>query len=163
LLNSDGTSLFLLTNGQANLDILSYPIAGGQPTDVAMNATGTSGSDFDHIVVDDTSIYWSSNLATTGYDIKSVAKTGGTPALLANVDAFPQLVLDGTNIYVLTPLSLYRIPKAGGTPTRLAAAPSGASADSFLGSLGNAVALAVDDTWVYWTFQSHLQILKIAK
>ena len=34
---------------------------------------------------------------------------------------------------------------------------------AFVASLGNAASLAVDDTFVYWLYEGHGQIVKIAK
>jgi len=73
-----------------------------------------------------------------------------------------QLLLDGNTIYALRSNTLTKFPKAGGTPTVLASV-SGTGTDRYLADTVNASALAVDDQFVYWTYQGHDQILKIAK
>jgi hypothetical protein len=55
------------------------------------------------------------------------------------------------------------IPKAGGTTPVVLASVSGAGSDKYLVAPANAVALAVDNTFVYWLDEGHGQILKIAK
>jgi hypothetical protein len=159
---TDGTSVFFFTNGATNLDLFQVPVAGGTPVDISMNAT--SGSfDFDFLVNDATTIFWSD--AGTG-TVFSLAKTAGAtraPLGTFNTGSAPvQLALDGDNIYLLSAQHLMRLPKAGGTATVLASVP-GSVPDTYLASLGNSVALAVDDTFVYWLYEGHGQVLKIAK
>jgi hypothetical protein len=160
--DTDGTSVFFFTNGTTNLDLFEVPVGGGTATDLAMNAT--SGSvDFDFLVDDASSIYWSDS--GTG-KVFSLARTAGaTPVPLATLQtgsAPVQIVPDGTNLYLLSSTKLMRLPKAGGTPVVLASV-AGTGGDTFIASLGNAIALAVDDTYVYWLYEGHGQILKIAK
>jgi hypothetical protein len=160
--DTDGTSVFFFTNGTTNLDLFQAPVGGGTATDLAMNAT--SGSvDFDFLVDDASSVYWSD--AGTG-TVFSLARTAGAkPVPLATFQtgsAPVQIVPDGTNLYLLSSQKLMRLPKAGGTTVVLASV-AGSGSDTFVASLGNAVALAVDDTYVYWLYEGHGQILKIAK
>ncbi|HEX3697632.1 MAG TPA: hypothetical protein VH374_19830 [Polyangia bacterium] len=159
---TDGTSVFFFTNGVTNLDLFQIPVAGGTPVDISMNATGGS-VDFDYLVSDATTIFWSD--AGTG-TVFSLAKTAGaTRAPLGTFDtgsAPVQLALDGDNIYLLSAKQLMRLPKVGGTATVLASV-AGTGGDTYVASLGNAVSLAVDDTFVYWLYEGHGQVLKIAK
>ena len=160
--DTDGTSVFFFTNGTTNLDLFEVPVVGGTVTDLAMNAT--SGSvDFDFLVDDASSIYWSDSGTGTVFSLARTA--GATPVPLATFQAGSdpvQIVPDGTNLYLLSSQKLMRLPKAGGTPVVLASV-SGSGSDTFVASLGNAIALAVDDTYVYWLYEGHGQILKIAK
>ncbi|HEY2902676.1 MAG TPA: hypothetical protein VGL59_18985 [Polyangia bacterium] len=160
--DTDGTSVFFFTNGATNLDLFSVPVAGGTATDISMNAT--SGSvDFDFLVNDATTIFWSD--AGTG-TVFSLAKTAGATRMplstFATGSGPVQMALDGDNIYLLWAKQLMRLPKAGGTATVLASV-AGSVPDTYLASLGNSVALAVDDTFVYWLYEGHGEILKIAK
>jgi hypothetical protein len=163
-LDSDGTAVYFLLPGATNSDLLSVTIGGTGTATVLAHNVG-SGSTATNYTLDDTStIYWSDS--GTG-NVYSIAKTGGTPKVLAtfnNGSSAVQIALDGTNIYALGVTQLVRFPKAGGaTPVVLASAPGG-SANSYLpGAPGNTNALVVDDTFVYWLYQGHGQILKIAK
>jgi hypothetical protein len=159
--DSDGTSVFFFTNGTTNLDLFSIPVGGGTPTDLAQNATSGSVA-FDFLVDDATTLYWSDSGSGSVF---SLPKAGGTKTTLATFTSGSspvQLALDGNNIYALSLTQLARFPKTGGTPVVLASV-SGAGADRYIASLGNAVALAVDDVNVYWLYEGHGQILKIAK
>jgi hypothetical protein len=175
-LDSDGTSVFFLVDiapyaGQSNeVDLDRVPVGGGAATLVAKT---NNGNVIDHFVHDASTIYWSESATTVPVTsvIYAAPKTGGTPTVLTTLPVetgASQLFLDGNNIYALTEFALFRFPKSGGTPVTLVSAPSGASADGYLVSTGgtesgNAIALAVDDTYVYWLWQSHGQILKLAK
>jgi hypothetical protein len=159
--DSDGTSVFFFTNGTTNLDLFSIPVGGGTVTDLAQNATSGSVA-FDFLVDDATTLYWSDSGSGSVF---SLPKAGGTKTTLATftTGSSPvQLALDGNNIYALSLTQLARFPKTGGTPVVLASV-SGAGADRYITSLGNAVALAVDDVNVYWLYEGHGQILKVAK
>jgi hypothetical protein len=160
-LDSDGTSVFFFTNGTTNLDLFSVPVSGGTATDLAKNATSASVA-FDFLVDDATTLYWSDSGSGSVF---SLPKIGGTKTMLATFTSGSspvQLVLDGPNVYALSATQLTRFPKTGGTPVVLASV-SGAGADRYLASLGNAVALAVDDVNVYWLYEGHGQILKLSK
>jgi hypothetical protein len=160
--DSDGTAVYFLSPGATNEDLFSVQLgATGSATALAHNVG--SGSVATNTLLDDTStLYWSDSGSGGVY---SVAKTGGTPKILAtfiNGSAAVQIALDGTNVYALTLTSLVRFPKAGGvTPVVLASVPG---ANSYLVvAPGNTNALVVDDTFVYWLYQGHGEILKIAK
>jgi hypothetical protein len=160
--DSDGTSVFFFTNGTTNLDLFEVGVGGGTVTDLVMNAT--SGSvDYDFLAHDATSIYWSDSGTGTVF---SLAKTpGATKVPLATFDAGSdpvQILPDGDNLYLLSSKKLMRLPKVGGTPVVLASV-SGSVPDTFVASLGNAVSLVVDDTFVYWLYEGHGEIVKIAK
>ncbi|MDB4981840.1 MAG: hypothetical protein JWM82_2592 [Myxococcales bacterium] len=160
--DSDGAFVYFFTNGTTNLDLLKVAVGGGAATTLAMNAT--SGSvNFDYLVDDASTIYWSDSGSGS---IFSLPKAGGTTksklATISSGSAAVQLVLDGENIYALSPGQLARFPKAGGTPVVLASV-SDSGSERYVGSLGNVVALAVDDAFVYWLYTGHGQILKLAK
>jgi hypothetical protein len=161
-IDADGTSVFFLVTRMSNTwDLSQIPVGGGTETVLMMSMLHGQALD-DTLVHDATSIYGTDQ--ATG-NVYSLPKTGGTPKLLAN---FPgqgndlQIALDTNDIYVLEKQSLSRIPKTGGTPVVLASTQSTASADAYLLEI-NAVALAVDDTYVYWLREGYGQILKLAK
>jgi hypothetical protein len=162
-IDSDGSALFYIqANGAGGQDLFQVPVAGGAATSLATNVT-TGSVDGDYLLDDATTVYWSDS--GTGSVFSVPRTTGGTPKVLAtfNTGSAPvQIVLDGDNIYALEYQTLTRFPKAGGTPVILASV-SGAGTDRYVGAPGNVVALAVDDTFVYWTFQAQNEILKIAK
>jgi hypothetical protein len=159
--DSDGTSVFFFTNGTKNLDLLKVPVGGGTVSNLVMDAT--SGSvNFDFLVDDASTVYWSDSGSGSVF---SVPKVGGTKSMLATFvsgSAAVQLALDGDNIYALSSYQLARLPKAGGTPVVLASV-SGGGSDRYLAGPVDAVALAVDDAFVYWLYEGHSQILKMAK
>ncbi|HEY6476043.1 MAG TPA: hypothetical protein VI456_05635, partial [Polyangia bacterium] len=163
-LDSDGTAVYFLLPGATNSDLLSVPIGGtGAATTLAHNVG--SGSIATNYMLDDTStLYWSDS--GTG-NVYAVAKTGGTPKILAtfnNGSGAVEIALDGTNVYALANTQLVRFPKAGGvTPVVLASAPGGGSGQYLLATPGNTNALVVDDASVYWLYRGHAEILKIAK
>jgi hypothetical protein len=166
-IDSDGTSVFFFAavgDAAGTIDIYQIPIAGGAVTDLAMNVgsdgAGNSSGDCD-IAHDATTVYWSN---PNNHGVYSVPKTGGTPKLLAtfpNNAACPQIALDSNDVYVLEDASLSRFPKSGGTPVTLASLPAGAG--YLLSSADSAVAMAIDDTYVYWLSKKMGQVLKLAK
>lgn len=161
--DSDGTAVYFLSPGATNEDLFSVQIGGtGAATALAHNV-GSGSTDTNTLLDDTSTLYWSDS--GTG-NVYSVAKTGGTPKVLAtfvNGSAAVQIALDGSNVYALTVTSLVRFPKAGGvTPVVLASVPGG-GANSYLVAPGNANALVVDDTFVYWLYEGQGEILKIAK
>jgi len=164
--DTDGTSLYFTNaNGGSSStpnDLVMSPVAGGTPTVLVANAAGGS-LDYDYIVDDATTVYWSDS---GNQRVSSVPKAGGTAKTLATFpsgSAAVQIVLDGDNIYALWPRELVRFPKAGGTPVVLAAVSNPTAANAYGGLGNNAIALAVDDSFVYWLFAGPQQILKIAK
>jgi hypothetical protein len=167
-IDSDGTSVFFLVDvspfagGSGEVDLDQVPVGGGTATFLAKTTSGTVSS---HLVHDASAIYWSEPGTIGPFDseVHAVPKAGGAPVLLATLPlGAAQLVLDGNDIYAMTEFSLARFPKSGGTPVILASAPSGASADAYI-LTGSSIALATDDTYVYWLWESHGQILRLAK
>jgi hypothetical protein len=159
--DGDGTTVFFFGKGTTNLDLYSQPAAGGALKDLAKNAAGGS-FDFTYLVDDATTLYWSDS--GTG-KVFSLPKTGGTPKILETFmtgSAPVQLVLDGNDVYALDGTELVRFPKSGGTPVVLATA-LGTSTNTFTAGFGNAIQLAVDDTFVYWLYEAHGEVLKLAK
>jgi hypothetical protein len=160
--DSDGTSVFFFTTGTTNLDLFAVGVGGGTVTDLSMNAT--SGSvDYDFLTHDATAIYWSDSGTGTVFSLSKT--TGATKVPLATFDSGSdpvQILPDGDNLYLLSSKKLMRLPKTGGTPVVLASV-SGSGSETFVASLGNAVSLAVDDTFVYWLYEGSGEILKIAK
>jgi hypothetical protein len=163
--DSDGTYVFFLTPGATNQDLYRTVVGGTGLTDLVENAS--SGSvDGDYILDDSTSVYWSDSGTGSVFSVSKTAAAGATAKTLATVasgSAPVQLALDGDNIYMLSSAQLLRIPKAGGATPVVLASVSGAGADKYLVAPANAVALAVDDSFVYWLHEGHGQILKIAK
>jgi hypothetical protein len=160
-IDSDGASVFFFLPGAKNHDLLSVPAGGGTAKSLASNATSASVN-YDHLVDDASTVYWSDS--GTG-NVYSVPKTGGTPKVLATfkTGSSPvQIALDGTNIYALSGTALSRFPKTGGAPVVLASV-AGTGSDTYLASVGNAVALAIDATDVYWLYEGHGEVLKTAK
>ncbi len=162
--DSDGTAVYFLSPGATNEDLFSVQLGGtGAATALAHNVG--SGSVATNTLLDDTStLYWSDSGSGGVY---SVAKTGGTPKMLAtftNGSSAVQITLDGTNVYALTNTSVVRFPKAGGvTPVVLASVVGGGGNSYLEAEPGNTNALVVDEAFVYWLHQGHGQILKIAK
>ena len=163
-LDSDGTAVYFLLPGATNSDLLSVTIGGTGTATVLAHNVGSGSTDTNYMLDDTSTLYWSDS--GTG-NVYSVAKIGGTPKILAtfnNGSAAVQIALDGTNVYALAKTSLVRFPKAGGVTPVVLASVVGGSADSYLpGTPGNTNALVVDDTFVYWLYQGHGEILKIAK
>ncbi|HEY4395278.1 MAG TPA: hypothetical protein VGP64_14505 [Polyangia bacterium] len=162
--DSDGTSVFFLTPGTTGQDLYRTTVGGTGLTDLVKNAS--SGSvNFDYILDDATSVFWSDAGTGSVFSVAKTAAAGATPKVLATINsgsAPVQLALDGDDIYLLWSQQLARIPKAGGTPVILASV-SGAGSDKYLVAPSNAVALAVDASFVYWLHEGHSQILKMAK
>lgn len=162
--DSDGTTVYFLSPGATNEDLFSVQIGGtGAATALAHNV-GSGSTDTNYLLDDSSTLYWSDS--GTG-NVYSVAKTGGTAKILAtfnNGSGAVEIALDGTNVYALANTQLVRFPKAGGvTPVVLASAPGGGSGQYLLAPPGNTNALVVDDTFVYWLYRGHSEILKIAK
>ncbi len=162
--DSDGTAVYFLSPGATNEDLFSVQIGGtGAATALAHNV-GSGSTDTNYMLDDTSTLYWSDS--GTG-NVYSVAKTGGTAKILAtfnNGSGAVQIALDGTNVYALTLTSLVRFPKAGGvTPVVLASVPGGGANSYLVAAPGNTNALVVDDAFVYWLYQGHGEILKIAK
>jgi hypothetical protein len=90
--------------------------------------------------MDSTSLYWAS---ATGA-VTALAKTGGTPTILANAANAFVLAVDDTNVYWIGPPTagkgaISTVAKSGGAATKLA-------------DMANRVdRIAVDATSVYWT------------
>ncbi|HEX3903978.1 MAG TPA: hypothetical protein VH853_14145 [Polyangia bacterium] len=161
-LDSDGTAVYFLLPGATNSDLLSVPIGGTGTATVLAHNVGSGSTAGNYTLDDSSTLYWSDS--GTG-NVYSVAKTGGTPKILAtfnNGSGAVEIALDGTNVYALANTQLVRFPKAGGvTPVVLASVSGG---DSYLTSApGNTNALVVDDAFVYWLYRGHDEILKIAK
>jgi hypothetical protein len=159
--DSDGSSVFWFAAAAVDFDLYRTPVLNPSDTDLAMAATSGSAA-FDYLTHDTSALYWSDS-GTGG--VYSLPKAGGTPLLLASYEtasAPVQLLLDGNTIYALRSNTLTKFPKTGGTPTVLASV-SGTGTDRYVADTVNASALAVDDQFVYWTYQGHDQILKIAK
>jgi hypothetical protein len=161
-LDSDGTSVFFFTNGTTNLDLFSVGVGGSAATDLSMNATSASVA-FDFLTHDATAIYWSDS--GTG-SLFSLAKTAGatkSPLATSAPGSDPvQILPDGDNLYLLSSNKLMRLSKTGGIPVILASV-AGSGAETYVASLGNAVSLAVDETFVYWLYEGSGEILRISK
>jgi hypothetical protein len=127
----DATSVYW-----SNADsVMTVPIGGGTP--VLLANEGGQG-----ISQDSTSIYWANGGLSNGKVMK-VAKTGGTPTLVASVDGAQKVVVQGSWAYVYGapagPVTISRVPTSGGAPVTI-----GTSSGSFGGTL------ALDGTSAYW-------------
>ncbi len=105
------------------------------------------------LVGDATTLYWSDGAtissfpnAPTATDVPTVVATLATPA---GIDI--QLLIDGPNLYALTPYQLLRVAKTGGAPVVLATSPDG----TFDQSPTNALGMVVDDAFIYFLDAGH--------
>jgi hypothetical protein len=120
--------------------VWSAPLGGNtvQPT---VFASALTGSQAFAVAVDDTNVYWT----VTGPGVGSVmmlAKTGGTPRVIASGLNFPSdIAVDSTNVYWTNNGggTVMMAPIAGGPPTTVA------SGQSF------PFGIAVDSENIYWT------------
>lgn len=136
----DATNVYFVDNtatSNGNCQIGVVPLAGGTASSLAANAASAGGCP-STLATDGTNLYWSisasfsENCGNNGcesqcvLDVYSEPIAGGTPTVLAQLsDDSSSIVMavDGSNLYVLTGQSIWRIPTAGGTPapTQLAA------------------------------------------
>lgn len=102
----------------------------------------------DGVALDATSLYWTTNTPTGG-TVRKVAKTGGTPATLADTQANPhRIAVAGGFVYwtdqgdgTANTGSVHRVPVDGGAIT------------TYADHQPSPYAIAVDDRYVYWTDQ----------
>jgi hypothetical protein len=107
--------------------VSKVPKAGGNPVVLASQQEKAIG-----IAVDDTNVYWSN---ATG--IMKVGKAGGTPEMIAYQQPGPQAIaVDRSSVYWGGSGSIYKVALTGGTPV-------------VVGTGGDAISMAVDDTNVY--------------
>ena len=90
------------------------------------------------IAVDDTHAYWSDQ---EGDGIWRVSKTGGDAEELTNAYDPTGIAVDDTNVYFISTIGVFKIPKGGGNDEKLA---------NNVGTLGG---IALTTTHVYWTDQ----------
>ena len=102
---------------------------GGDPGVLVLAATQVS--DPTTIVVDTTSVYWTSPTA-----VMKLGKNGGQPVVLASA-APPALAVDRTSVYYVWSYNITRMPLDGGLAVPLA-------------SVGLTEAIALGATGVYW-------------
>jgi hypothetical protein len=133
----DDANAYWVTYATPGGVLTKAPLAGGPSTALASDQDRAAP-----IAVDDTNVYWMSGEAT----VMSIAKTGGTPAVLVPGPAPAQesmpfsLAADGTSVYWTDQAggTVSKVSVAGGDVTVLATGQSGPSA------------IAVDGTSVYW-------------
>jgi hypothetical protein len=163
-IDTDGSSVFFVAkippSDAAPLDLLRIPVGGGAVTNLAMKALALANQVGDcDLIHDATTLYWGDTVTGGVY---SLPKTGGAPKLLATLPIngnCPEFAVDSNDVYVLEPHSLSRFPKSGGTPVTLAVPPK----SYLLSTSDSPIALALDDTYVYWLNKPMGQILKLAK
>ncbi|MCC6521845.1 MAG: hypothetical protein IT373_04225 [Polyangiaceae bacterium] len=124
--------------------IVKVPIAGGVPVDLAPIPKSFTGSG-QELFVDATGLYW----AEAKRGVITVGQAGGVSKVLAAADGtVGHVVTDDTYAYWWTdaphgPSVLHRAPKAGGT------------VEDFQTGDSVVLALAVDDTRLFWSGTSH--------
>jgi hypothetical protein len=148
-MGTDGVFVYYSFNDQSNRThhLMRVPVAGGPPVVLA-----DSGTILD-IKVDDANVYWSTQpqLGTPAGSVDAIAKSGGTPTVLASLTAEQPtgLALTATDLLFATGTtadggypgdgSIYRIAKAGGPASPIAIGPGYAP-----------WRLVADDQRVYW-------------
>lgn len=144
----DDTTVYLTISGDAaglKGDIGSVPKAGGELKVVAQDAPFELRYLSQELTVDDTNVYW---VNTGAGKLMKAPKAGGAPAVLLEGLARPaSITLDGSYLYFTTVglddfsgRSVGKVSVDGGEPIFIA---SGESTSAF--------AIAVDDTYAYWT------------
>ncbi len=115
--------------------------AGGEATLLVAKASG-------HLAADDTNVYW--NL---GDGVSKVPLAGGSPTLLAP-GADGDITVNCGSVYWTDADNdvIWRVNANGGEPTALASGPD----------VSEPVAIAVDDTSVYWTNESSGTVMKLS-
>jgi hypothetical protein len=102
---------------------MAVPLAGGTPRALA-GGVNLGGA----IATDGTSLYWSTTTAPLVADqewIMTAPVGGGTPVKLASATATPAFAVNSSNVYWIdgTGGPLVTVPRTGGTPVTLVAAP----------------------------------------
>jgi hypothetical protein len=150
------------TSSGALLSAPTTPVDGGGVTvAVDPDAGDVSGTDWQYITSDGTSVYWTRQaVGSTSSAILSVPVGGGTPQVIfdAGTGYLNSLAADGVSVYfVMQNAGLYKVPVDGGPAVPLDTTHiTGASPSDDQGPT-----IAVDSTSVYWINQP--QIVKIAK
>jgi hypothetical protein len=134
----DDASIYWLDS--ATGAVSSVPKAGGAAKVLTDKAASPGG-----IVVDDTDVYYSQT-ASGPATLFSLPKTGGVPSALADQASSSGLALDAHHVYFLDGqnLSVWSVPKTGGTTVELGTGDYGAGAND------NIPSVAVDSADVYW-------------
>ena len=108
----DATDVFY-ASGQARGRILKVAKGGGIPVELAAEQSNPR-----ELFVDADHVYWLTIEGAGGKTVRKVAKSGGTPTVLATAAqsaGVEHLASDGSNLYFLDRSSLVRVPLAGGT------------------------------------------------
>ena len=169
-IDADGTTVFFFedsgTKDALNRTILDLdevePDSGGLGVlRLWPAAVAVTFPEYLYLVGDATTLYWSDGVtissfpkAPTATDVPQVVATLAMPA---GLDI--QLLIDGPNLYALTPYQLLRVAKTGGAPVVLATSPDG----TFDQSPTNALGMVVDDAFIYFLDAGHGRILKLSK
>jgi hypothetical protein len=136
--------------------VAQLPLDGGVETTIA--ATQDSPSP---IAVDDTSVYWAAQSASSPvvWNLNAAPIGGGPVTVLRSADS-AWFVVDAGNLYSWSRGDLVRMPVAGGSVTTLAVVGSGMPCGQSTAWAGPP--LAVDSTSVYWVNPDG-SVMKVAK
>lgn len=149
LVSKQGSPLWLALNSTAlfwtNSEIQTegtvwrVPLQGG-PVTIAARSPTKAGP----LAIDETSVYWATHELVMKAPLAggpSTTLTASKPSTtLTAPDGSPRgIVVDAANVYWLTQDAVMRVPLEGGPPTALAT------------NQQSAVAIAMDDTAIYWT------------
>jgi hypothetical protein len=123
----------------------SVPKAGGELKVVAQDAPFELRYLSQELAVDDTNVYW---VSTGAGKLMKAPKAGGAPAVLLEGLAKPaSITLDGSYLYFTT----VGLEDFSGRSVGKVSIDGGEPIDIAIGKYTSAFAIAVDDTYAYWT------------
>lgn len=160
-IESDGTNIYFFLGGFSGLDLCATTV--GELHGVTLLASNVRSSSFRetaYMLSDETTIYWLDGVAV--YSLPKQVTAESEPTLLGtlpNGGVTVQLLADGSNLYVLSETQLGRIPKTGGTPVIL----HEVTVASLTPPATNALAMATDETFIYWLDAQGGKVLRAPK